>query len=205
MRSFILYPLRVMINPVRGFNEIKYENKGSMKHVAALFLLMLISYTFRNQYIGFALAQPHPLSFDIIFDFTMVIVGVLLFCAGNWSITCLMDGKGKFKEIVMCMAYSFTPMIIMFIPATLISNFIIAEEAGFYYIAIGVSVFWFILMLFTALIVIHEFSFGKMLFTAFLTIIAILLIVFVIGLIMSMLGNMIEYFQSIYREVIYRL
>jgi hypothetical protein len=205
MREFVRLCLQTTINPVRGYHQIKYEKRGKLWHVLVLFILMCLSFTVRAQYVGFALVQKHPLSNDVAFDFAMVTTAYLLFCVGNWSITCLMDGKGKFIEILKCTAYAFTPMILLFIPLTIVSHFLITTEAGFYYMAIGVSIFWFIVMLFIALLIIHEFSFSKMLATVVLTLLAILMIVFVVGLVTSMLSNMFSFFRSIYTELIYRL
>ena len=205
MRDFVSSSFGIMINPVRGFYEMKYENKGSIWHIPVLFFLMCLSFSFQRQYSGFVISQPHPLSFNILFDFTLVTLAFILFCVGNWSITCLMDGKGKFIEIMRGVSYSFTPMIIVFTPATILSNAMTGAEAGFYFIVIGISVFWFIAMLFTALIIIHEFTLSRMLFTALLTILSILFIVFILGMLASLVQQMIMYFYYIYREIIFRL
>jgi len=116
-----------------------------------------------------------------------------------------MDGSGKLVEIMMSVAYSFTPMILVFIPATIISNFITTEEGGFYGMVLSLSIFWFLLMLFTALIIIHEFSFARTVATVFLTILSILIIVFILGLLASLVQQVIMYFYALYNELIYRL
>jgi len=201
----LILPLKIMLNPARGFSELKFEGKGSPAHIPLLFLLMCISFSFQRQYVGFALSQPFPLGFNILFDFTLVTLAYLLFCVGNWSVTCLMDGSGKLSEIMMSVAYSFTPMILVFIPATLVSNLLTREEGGFYYMVIGVAVFWFLMMMFTALIIIHEYTFARMFFTMLLTVLSVLFIVFILGLIASLVQQMIMYFVAVYTELIYRL
>jgi len=205
MRELLGFSLKIMVNPVRGFNEMKFEGKGRVWHIPVLFLLMCLSFSFQRQYVGFALAQPFPLGFNILFDFTLVFLAFMLFCVGNWSITCLMDGKGKFVEIMMSVAYSFTPMILVFIPATLVSRLITKDEGGFYYMVIGLAVFWFMLMIFTSLVIIHEFSAGRTVFTIFLTVLSVLIIVFIIGLIASLVQQMVMYFIAVYNEIIFRL
>ena len=205
MRELFKLPFQMMINPARGFSEMKFEGRGKAAHIPILFILMCLSFSFRHQYIGFALHQPFPLGFNILFDFTLVFLAFMLFCVGNWSVTCLMDGSGKLVEIMMSVAYSFTPMILIFIPATIVSNFITADEGGFFTMVIGVSVFWFLLMLFTALIIIHEYTFARTVATVFLTILSILAIVFVLGLIASLIQQMVMFFYAIYNELIFRL
>jgi len=205
MRELLKLPFQMMINPARGFSEMKFEGRGRVSHIPILFFLMCISFSFQRQYVGFAIAQPFPLGFNILFDFTLVFLAFMLFCVGNWSITCLMDGSGKLVEIMMSVAYSFTPMILIFIPATLVSNFITTEEGGFYAMVIGVAVFWFLLMLFTSLIIIHEYSFARTAATVFLTILSILAIVFILGLIASLIQQMVMFFYAIYNELIFRL
>ena len=205
IRDLLRLPFLMMVNPARGFSEMKFEGRGKIAHIPILFFLMCISFSFQRQYVGFALLQPFPLGFNILFDFTLVFLAFMLFCVGNWSVTCLMDGSGKLAEIMMSVAYSFTPMILIFIPATLVSNFITLDEGGFYYMVIGVSVFWFLLMLFTALIIIHEYSLARTAATVFLTILSILAIVFILGLIASLIQQMVMFFYAIYNELIFRL
>ena len=205
MRDLFKLPFRMMINPARGFSEMKFEGRGKLVHIPILFILMCISFSFQRQYIGFTIYQPFPLGFNILFDITLVLLAYLLFCIGNWSVTCLMDGSGKLTEIMMSVAYSFTPMILIFIPATIVSNFITTDEGGFYGMVLGVSVFWFLLMLFTALIIIHEYTFARTVATVFLTILSILAIVFILGLIASLVQQMVMFFYAIYNELIFRL
>ncbi|MGO4843943.1 hypothetical protein AB4144_67850, partial [Rhizobiaceae sp. 2RAB30] len=45
----------------------------------------------------------------------------ILFCVANWSLTTLMDGEGKFLEIITAVGYSLLPFIILYLPQVVFS------------------------------------------------------------------------------------
>ena len=88
---------------------------------------------------------------NIVLEFCSILIPFMLWVIVNWSLTTLMEGKGTFKDIYIASAYAFTPVIILNIPATIISNFLIAEEGVIitsfmsYFIALGIilALFWY--------------------------------------------------------------
>jgi hypothetical protein len=205
MIEYIKLPFYIILHPFSGFYDMKYGRKGRISHMVISLVLLCVSYSFQNQYAGFAIKQMYPLGFSLLYDCMQIIIMLVLFCVANWSVTCLMSGEGRILDIAMGITYSFLPMILVFIPATLLSNLLTDAEAVFFNTAILVSVIWFIFLAVASLLTVQNFTFLKTLGTLFLTFVAMLIIVFLIGLLVSLLQQLWIFFYGIYIELIYRV
>jgi hypothetical protein len=132
-------------------------------------------------------------------------LAVLLFSAANWSITCLMEGEGRFRDIITVAGYSMLPMALTFIPTTILSWFIAADEENLYYLINGVSIMLFVFLLVIGIMTIHGFGFGKTLITLFLTFVSIILIIFVVLLLFYLVNQVYLFLESLYTELIMRV
>jgi len=194
----------VLRHPFDGFYMMKYEKKGSLGVAFLNFILFWISYSFMGQYASLIVDQSHPLQQNSLIDGISILSVLVLFSLANWSVTSLTNGEGKFKEIIMANCYALTPLILSFIPITLISNVLAEGEGAFYFLVINFAVMWFVFLAFAGMIMIHNFSAGKAVATVFLTFIALLIIVFLIALMFMLWQQMIVFFRSIYMEIVFR-
>ena len=84
-----------------------------------------------------------------------------------------MEGKGKYKEILMVTGYALFPLIIIGYPSVFLSNFLTLEEMAFYgllmYIAYGLTA-W---MLFMGILNIHQYGLAKTIGSLILTVVSI--------------------------------
>ena len=191
-------------HPIDGFYDIRHFGKGSLA-LAMLFLFLgSVSYSLNRQYASFIVNDANPLTLNILIDLLSIFSIFFLFCIGNWSITTMMEGEGRFSDIVVSTAYAIMPVILIFLPATLFSHFIAADEEAFYYMMIGLAVGWMLLLLFLGNMTVHNYSFSKALATIVLTIIAMLIILFLLMLLFSLMQQIYSFFSSLYTEIIFR-
>lgn len=191
-------------HPIDGFYDIRHFGKGSLA-LAMLFLFLgSVSYSLNRQYASFIVNDANPLTLNSLIDLLSIFSIFFLFCIGNWSITTLMEGEGRFWDIVVSTAYAIMPVILIFLPATLFSHFIAADEEAFYYMMIGLAVGWMLLLLFLGNMTVHNYSFSKALATIVLTIIAMLIILFLLMLLFSLMQQIYSFFSSLYTEIIFR-
>ena len=202
--SFYSLPLRILTSPIKGFYEMKFENRGTIRLAVINFVLLGISLAFMNQYASILVNDRHPLAMNSLWDFGQATIMLILFCASNWAVTSLTDGEGKFKEIFMAICYAMTPLVLMLIPATMLSNILSAQETAFFHLLISFATIWFVTLVFVGLIVIHNYTVLKAIRTVFLTFIALLIIVFLITLIFTLLQQLYVFIWSLYREISFR-
>ncbi len=200
----IFYPFYVISHPLDGFYEVRHREKGSVPIALLLVFLFGLSFSLNRRYAGFVVNLINPMDVDVRLEMVGVFAAVLLFATANWSITCLMEGEGRFKDILTVIGYSMLPMVLVFVPSTLLSWFIAADEESIYYILIYASVLFFVVLLLVGIMVIHNFSFGKTLVTLVLTFVALLLIIFVILLLVSLINQVWLFLESAYTELILR-
>ena len=191
-------------HPIDGFYAMKFEKKGRMWVALVNFLLMWISISFNRQYSSVIVNQANPLSYNTLMDGGSVLMLLLLWSVANWSVTSLTNGEGKFKEIIMANCYAMTPMILTFIPATLLSNVLSREESAFYFLIINIAIVVFVLLAFVGMITVHNYTVFKALLTVFLTICAMLVIVFIIALLFTLYQQLITFVMGIYTEITFR-
>jgi hypothetical protein len=134
----------------------------------------------------------------------MLTGALILFCVSNWSVTSLTDGEGRFKDIIMAVCYAMSPLVLTIVPATILSNFISADEAGFYFMILAIGMIYFVFLVFAGLVTVHNYTAGKALFTIFLTFVALLIIVFLITLLLTLWQQLWVFAYSIYTEMMFR-
>jgi hypothetical protein len=116
-----------------------------------------------------------------------------------------MEGEGRFRDIITVAGYSMLPMALTFIPTTILSWFIAADEENLYYLINGVSIMLFVFLLVIGIMTIHGFGFGKTLITLFLTFVSIILIIFVVLLLFYLVNQVYLFLESLYTELIMRV
>lgn len=203
-QELIDFPLRVMFKPFSSFWDLKYDNKGSIRASIIIIALTIIALILQKQFAGFLVNYTDPRLINSLQDIVTVVVPFLLWVVANWSITTLMDGEGKFTEIVKVTAYSLTPLVIVYVPLTFISRYMAQEETAFYYLLLSIASLWFVWLLFVGIMTVHQYTVLKTIVTMLLTVIVMGIIVFLGALVLSMLYQIYDFLYNIYRELLFR-
>lgn len=198
------YVFYCVSHPSDGFYEVRHRERGSVAIAWVMILLFGISYTINRLCASFIVNDTDPRSVDTLMEIEGVLLLFLLLSIANWSVTCLLNGEGRLKDIMTIMGYSMTPCVLCFIPATIISQFVAQNEEVFYNIIIWLSVAYSIIIMLIGIMIIHNYTLGKTLITILLTFFALLVILFVIMMVYSLVGQVITFFQSVYLELYFR-
>jgi hypothetical protein len=204
LKEYIRLPLYIMTHPADGFYRMKLEKEGKPSIIIVNLILLWLSFSFRKQYTGFLLNNNNPSGFNSLKDLIGILAVFIIWCVANWSITTLMNGEGKMKDIAMATSYSFTPMILSWIPAAFLSNVLIESEKEFYTIIINASIIWFVVLLFMGILSVHDYSVKKTVITVVLTFASIFVILFLLLLAFSLGQQVWVFLRSLFIEIIYR-
>lgn len=205
LRDELAYALTLVFHPFDGFWELKHSGKGSVLSATAIMALVSATYLFMRQYTGFVFNYRDLSALNIYYELSTVLFPFLLWCIVNWALTTFTDGKGTFRDIYVYSAYALVPIILVIIPATVLSNLIRIEEGGVYYLLLGFAVFWSLALLLIGTLVTHDYSFGKTLMTSALIVagmVAVLLLGMVFVMVMGFLGGFIA---DVYSEIAIRI
>jgi len=203
--GIIRNPFYTLLHPFNGFWEMKYERKGRLSVAFGIVALLVVAMIVKRQLSGFVINFNNPDQLSTLNELKFILLPFLLWCIANWSLTTLMDGEGKFTEIMIATVYSLLPLVLIYFPQVLYSNVITADESSFYYLLDTIAMIWFIWLLFTGTMTVHQYSAGKTIVTMLLTLVMMGIIIFLGVLFFSMLQQMVNFASSIYREITFRL
>ena len=199
------YAFYTVSHPVDGYYEIRHRERGSV--AIAVLLVMLFSFSFSINRIAasFIVNDVDPLDVNALTELVSVLLLYLLFCVGNWSITCLMEGEGRLKDISIAIGYAMIPMIVCYNLATIVSRLVAQNEEAFYYMILGIGIAYGLFMMLVGIMEVHNYTLGKTLVTIFLTFVAMFIIIFIVLLFADLINQLYSFLYSIYQELIFRM
>ena len=193
-----------LTHPMDGFYWIRHKDYGSVPIAILMIILFSISFSLNRLYASFVVNETDPRSVNSLTELAGVLILFLLVCVGNWSITCLMDGEGRFKDIIIAVGYGITPATVGLVLATLLSRVIADNEQAFYGLVIAIGIAYAVILVLMGIMQVHNYTLGKTLITLFLTFIAVLIVIFLALLLFNLVSQVITFFKSIYLELIFR-
>ena len=199
------YAFYTVGHPMDAYYEIRHRERGSVPIAIVLVILFSFSFSINRISASFIVNDIDPLTVNALTELIAVLLLYLLFCVGNWSITCLMEGEGRLKDIATVIGYAMIPMIVCFNIGTLFSQFVTLDEGAFYYIIVALGVAYSLIMMLMGIMQVHNYTLGKTLITILLTFIAMLIIIFVVLLFIDLITQVYSFFYSIYQELIFRM
>jgi hypothetical protein len=192
-------------HPFDGFWDLTHEHRGSIAAANIIVIVCLIEEVLRETLTNFQFLDINMQNFNAILVIARVLLPLGLWAVANWSMTTLMDGKGKLPEIYMATSYALVPYIIIHFITLILCKFITAEEGSFYNLLNVVAIIWSALLILAAMMQIHAYSPAKTILSSLLTIVAIGVIVFIFLMFFTLISDAIAYFISLYKEVVFRL
>jgi len=199
------YSLHILFRPFDGFWDLTHEKRGSKAAATVILALVLLTQVWQFTYSSFIFYQIQWEYFNLLMQIIPTAVLFFIWCIANWSLTTLMDGKGKLGEIYMATAYAFTPYVLINLPLIFISHLFTVQESTYYYIFKNISLMWCVLLLLCAMMMIHDYSLGKAVYSSLFTIIGMMIIIFLIVMFFSLITQSFGYFISLYKEIAFRL
>ena len=192
-------------HPAEGFEDMRWKKAGSLKIAFAIVLLLFLAQIADGRLYGFQFGISYDKTFNII---PYIVNSIVLFGAwvvGNWAVCTLLDGEGTMKNICIYSAYALIPYIAQIFINVLLSHILIQDEAVFMQAIRIIGVGWSVILLFSAIKSVHQYSFGKTVFAIIITIVAMLIMLFLLVLFMSLIQQVYIFISTIYTEISYRV
>lgn len=200
----LLFSFHLVFHPFDGFWDLKHEKRGSVR--ASLTIMGLTVLAFFYQAIGQGYTfNPRGDYSTIFIQVLAVIVPVALWCVSNWCLTTLFDGEGSFKDIVVATGYALAPLPVFVIASTILTNVLTASEGSMVSLLVTLGYVWVGILLFFGMLVTHDYSMNKSIATTLGTILAMVVIMFIIILFFSLVAKMLTFIIAIFSEIGNRL
>jgi hypothetical protein len=198
------YSLYVAVHPLDGFWDLTHEKRGSLAAANVLVAAAVIVEVLRITLTSFQFVTVNMEYFNAVIVALRILLPIGLWVVANWSLTTLMDGKGRMIDIYMAVAYALAPFVIINAVMILLSQFITFEEGAVYWVLAGFSALWTGILILAGMMMIHDYSITKTLLSSLLTIVGMGIIVFIFVVFFSLVSDAVAYFVSLYKEILFR-
>lgn len=193
-----------LIHPVLSFAKLKEKNLSSVCIGTVVLVVYYISVALQNMFGSFMFVSTDSTSFNAVILLLRTVGLVLLWTVANWAVSCLLGGIGKMKEIFTVVCYSLIPMIIANFAYIILTHVFVPDEVAFLSTIMTAFTIYSVIMLIIGTIVIHDFSFGRFVASAILTVFAMAIVLFIIILIVVLVQQFVAFGATVYNEIIFR-
>lgn len=199
--NFWHFPTRIMLRPFKSFDEMKFEHRGNYAFAFFVLILEALISIMNYVYRGFLINYDDIYRINSLYLALTVLFPVGLFVVGNWCITTLLDGKGKLGEIFLVTMYALFPMSILQLIALGLSNVLILDEMVMVTALQGIGAVLFAVYMFIGLAVVHEYGFGRTVGALALTVVAMMILVFILMLMFALVADVIDFITIFGKEL----
>lgn len=203
-RQELAWPFHTMFHPFAGISDIKYEGRGSVRVSLGILIAYFVTSILRFFYTGFIFNMSNIDEFNLLTQMLSSVLLVVLWSVSNWSVSTLMDGEGKFRDIWIVSSYAVLPKIITDIIVLILSQFMVYGENVFLVTIEAAGTLWMAALLVIGMLIVHQYSMGKTLLCCLVTILGILAILFIVILFISIVQQMIGFIDTITLEILNR-
>lgn len=203
-RQELAWPFHTMFHPFAGISDIKYEGRGSVRVSLGILLAYFVTSILRFFYTGFIFNMSNIDEFNLLTQMLSSVLLVVLWSVSNWSVSTLMDGEGKFRDIWIVSSYAVLPKIITDVIVLILSQFMVHSENIFLVTIDAVGALWTVALLVIGMLIVHQYSMSKTLLCCLVTVLGILAILFIVILFISIVQQMVGFVQTVTLEILNR-
>ena len=195
------WPGYVLSSPFKAFDDVKYYDDGSLVFsIVVIFLFGWIN-LIKYRYTGFLVSFVDINNVNVPMIIGSTILPYAAFIVGNWAVGVLLSGKGKMVHITKVVGYSLYPACWLYLAGTILSNFVTEDEAVLVSALFTFGMVLFFFYMFIGTIMVNQYTFTKNVATLLLSLVAMLIICFVLMLFATLLAQFVNDWMQIIREI----
>ncbi|ARI76367.1 SMP-30/gluconolactonase/LRE family protein [Halobacillus mangrovi] len=196
---------RFIKHPIDSVYYLKNGERVSILSATILYLFLVVEYLLTIYWTGFLFTNRVLENVNVFFEVGTVLLPLLLFVGVNYLVSTITDGAGRFRDVYIGTIYSLAPTILFLLPITLVSNVLTYNEAFVYNFSMQIMVVWSVVLLFTTMKEIHDYSFWGTVRNFLVTIFGMFLTVLIFFVLYVLFDQVIDFVISIIEEVILRV
>ena len=193
----------LIFHPSDAFDEIKLKgDRLSPLPGAVLLVLMFIIRYLYILTVHAPLADIKVSDTNVLLEIARIMLPVLTLSLSVYAVQSILYGETKLRMIFTTITYSLIPYLIFTPIMILVSQILSVQEAGFYGTINSIMWLWVLLLVFSSIMYMNNFSFKKTIMVSLLSIAGVAFIWGVAIMIVAMTIQLIGFFNELYREYI---
>lgn len=192
-------------HPFEGYEDMRWKKAGSVRYSIIILLLWFVAAVFSSRLYGFQFFSSPDKLFNVVPYIMQTIILFLTWVVGNWAVCTLLDGEGTMRNIFIFSAYALIPYVVSLYIEVFMSHFLIRDEQVFIEAVSWIGLGWTMILVFSAVKSVHQYSAAKTAGAILLTIAAMLIMLFLLVLLLSLFQQVYVFGYSLYTEIAYRL
>jgi hypothetical protein len=196
---------QALVHPLEFFYDIQFQGRAKLKHAVVMIGLTVFAHFAGLVFTGFVFQTREPYQISFVVDTIWIILPWITWSIVNWGIGAIVDGEGKFKDILVGSSFVFVPYILLTVPLIMISNILSLKESSIYAAVSGFMFVWVILLILMQVKVIHDFELSKTVWVTLLSGFGMMLIWFIGLLVFGLVNQSVQFVLDLYKELSFRL
>ncbi|TJY42167.1 hypothetical protein E5161_09150 [Cohnella pontilimi] len=207
------WALRSLRHPLDFFYDFPLiDRKKKLLYAGIIILCAVAARVISLLITGFALQTQAPYQVSVPVEAMWIIVPWLTWSVSSWGVSTIVDGEGKFIDILATSAFVFVPYIPLSLGIAGLSNLMTLNfdydttgNPNTLYVSMLVFMYLYLfLQLFLHVKVLHDFEFKRTFWVIVLSIIGMFIIWFVGLLLFGLINQAISFVITVYKEIMFR-
>ena len=201
IRRGIAYSFYALFHPFDAMEGLKW-NRDRINRLVP-FIIFALAYVVRMAYlyvVHFPLASIEIEDVNPWFELVKLLIVPISWIPASFMATSISGGESKIREITFASAISLTPFIVINLPLMFLSNIMSKSQKSWYGVFTALAYFGLFLVLFIAMMVLNNYTFGKTCAMMFMSAFLMLVLWLVLLLCYVLTGRMIQFVISIINE-----
>jgi hypothetical protein len=194
-----------LLHPLDFFYDIQFLGKSKLIGAIIIILLAVAVRVLSLMSTGFSFQTREPYQISVVMQAVWIIVPWLLWSISNWGVSSIIDGEGKFIDVLSGSAFVFIPYVCFMLPLAIITNILTLSENLIVMGATWIIYLWVAFLVLMKTKIIHDFEPSKAVWITILTVIGMFIIMFIGLLIFGLVNQAFSFVIDLYKEISFRL
>lgn len=193
----------MIFHPTDAFDEIKIRAKklSFTPGIVVLILLLLVRYLYVI-FVHIPLTDIRIHDTSVLLEAGRILLPIITLVFSIYAVESIMNGERNFRMIFMAVTYSFVPYILITPVMILLSHILSREDSSLFGSINNGMWIWIAVLIFTGIIYMNNYTFGKALRITFLSIIGVVLIWGIAIMMAAMSVQLFDFLGELYKEYI---
>jgi len=194
-----------LAHPITFFEDIQEPGKVRIWHAFLLVVLAAAARMYTLMYTGFSFSGVEPWMVNVPREINFILMPWISWAVCNWAVSAIMDGEGRFRDILISTAYIYVPYILFMPLLTSLTNLLTEAEKSLYLTLFWGTFVWMAFLLIQKVRIVHDYSLGKTFGTIVLTVFGMAVLWFILLLLLGIVNQALQFFYAVYKEIVFRL